>query len=118
MKTSSKKAKGRRLQQEVCEEFSRITGLSWGEDQPIESRGMGQHGVDIRLDKEALKLLPYSTECKNQEKWSVHEWIKQAKENQKEGTDWLLVCSRNRAKPVVILDFYVFTALLEKNLKH
>jgi len=63
MKTSSCKAKGRRLQQLVAQKISEAIGLPCGKDQPIESRPMSGGGVDIRLDREALKLFPYSVEC-------------------------------------------------------
>lgn len=117
MKTSSKKAKGRRFQQEVCARISEAIKLPWGPDQPIESRGMGQNGVDIRLDQEALSLFKFSVETKNQETWSVPAWIQQAKSNQKEGTDWLLMCTKNRMKDptaVVIMDIDTFFRLITK----
>ncbi|MCK9576902.1 MAG: hypothetical protein M0R51_13445 [Clostridia bacterium] len=114
MKTSSCKQKGRVLQQWTCAEISKITGYSWGHDEPIESRGMGQNGVDVRMESAVQKLFPFSVECKNCESWSVHSWIEQSKANQKEGTDWLIVAKRNRGKPVVVIDAEVFFALMEK----
>ena len=106
------KAKGRRLQQWVAEKISKLLGFSYGPDELIASREMGQSGVDIRLVGPALKLFPWSVECKSQESWSVHSWIKQAKENQMEGTEWLLVCKKSFKDPVVILDADVFFQLL------
>lgn len=114
MKTSSAKAKGRRLQKWVCDQIAKIINLPTGKDCPIESRPMGQSGVDVRLDKEALKLFPWSIECKNQEKWAIHQWIEQARKNKLKNTNWLLICSRNRRKPVVILDAEVFFGLFLK----
>ena len=78
---------------------------------------MGQSGVDVELIGKAAELLPYSFEAKNQESWSVHGWMKQAKYNQKKGTDWVLVCKRNRETPVVILDAETFFNLIKKILK-
>ena len=114
MKTSSAKDKGRRLQKWVGEQISKLTGLPFGHDCPIESRGMGQNGVDVRLDREALKLFPYSVECKNCETWSVPAWIKQAKENLIPGTNWLLFIKRNHHEEIVVLDARLFFKLLSK----
>ncbi len=114
MKTKSAKAKGRKLQQWTCEQISRLIGLPWGPDMHIASREGGQSGTDVRLSKEALKRFPFSIECKNQENWSIHSWIKQAKKNQKKETDWLLVCKRNRQDPVIIMNAESFFKLLKR----
>lgn len=114
--TQSAKAKGRSLQQWVCKKISEITGYEWGQDKPIESRGMGQSGVDVRLEEEVLKVFPFSIECKWQEKWSIPNWIKQAKSNQKPDTNWLLICKKSRQPPVVILDADVFFSLMAEVL--
>ena len=114
IRVSSAKAKGRRLQQWVCERVSGLTGLPWGADRPIESRPMGQAGSDIRLDREAAELFPFAVECKYQETWSVPAWVKQARKNTPEGRDWLLFMKRNRFDPVVVLDAEVFFEILAK----
>ena len=112
MKTSSCKSKGRRLQHWVAQKITDLTGLPWGPDEQIASREMSQGGPDIRLIGDARHLFPWSVECKNQENWSVHQWIKQANDNQMPGTDWLLVAKRNHQDPVVIIDADVFFCLL------
>lgn len=114
MKTASAKAKGRNLQNWVCQKISDLTGFAWGKDELIASREMGQTGTDVRLVGEAQERFPFSVECKNQETWSIPAWIKQAKENQKEGTDWLLVCKRNRMAPIVVMDAEQFFMLLKR----
>lgn len=111
---ASRKAKGRRLQQWVCEAISKLTGIPWGPDCEIASREMGQNGVDVRLIGRAKELFPYSVECKNTEAWSVPAWIEQARKNTMDGTDWLIVAGRNHFKPVVIIDAEVFFNLLRK----
>lgn len=116
MKPASAKNKGRKLQKWVCEKISQLTGYEWGQDCPIESRGMGQSGTDVRMEKAVEKLFPYSVECKNKEKWDVIASIKQAKANKKSGTDWLLIFSKNRTKPVVIMDAEHFFELQEWRL--
>lgn len=114
MKSSSAKAKGRSLQQWVCQRISDLLGLPWGKDELIASREMGQKGTDVRLLGEAQERFPFSVECKNQEKWSVLEWIKQARRNQKDNTDWLLVLKKNKTEPVVVMDAARFFELLRR----
>lgn len=111
-KISSRKAKGRRLQQWVCKKISAITGYEWGPDKPISSRPMGQSGTDVRLESQVEYAFPFSTECKAQENMSVGAWVKQAKENQNEGTDWLLFCKQSRKDPIVIMDAEAFFAII------
>ena len=114
---SSGKDKGRRLQQWVCRRISDLTGYEWGssgDDKPIESRPMGQSGCDVRMESHVQALFPFSVECKYQESWAVPAWIKQAKENQKEGTDWLLIAKKNHEVPVVIMDADKFFTLLHR----
>jgi len=111
---SAAKAKARRLQNWTAEKISELTGLPWGKDEVIAPREMGQSGTDVRLVGLAKEKFPYSVECKYQESWSVHSWIKQAKDNQLPGTDWLLVCKRNNHKPIVILDAEIFFGILKE----
>jgi hypothetical protein len=113
---SSAKAKGRSLQQWVCQKVSELTGFEWGSsgsDSPIESRPMGQSGCDIRMESQVREKFPFSVECKFQESWSVHSWIEQAKDNQQKGTAWLLVCKKSRKDPVVIMDACSFFKILQ-----
>ncbi len=117
IKPSSAKAKGRALQQWVCAKISELLKIPWGKDEMIASREMGQPGADVRLVGEARKRFPFSIECKWQESWSVPSWIKQAQANQAEGTDWLLICKKNRMAPVVIMDAERFFELLKEGQK-
>lgn len=110
----SAKAKGRELQKWVCNKISLSTGFPWGKDQPIESRPMGQSGVDVRMESKVLKTFPFSVECKWQESWSIPAWVKQAELNQLPNTDWLLVVKRSRQKPVIIMDAELFFQLYDK----
>jgi len=110
----SAKAKARLLQNWAAEQVSIITGIPWGKDEQIAPREMGQSGVDIRLIATAKKLFPWSVECKWQETWSIPSWIKQAKKNQIEDTDWLLVCRKSHDKPVVIMDAGVFFKIYQR----
>ncbi len=114
MKPSSAKAKGRKLQQWACEQISKLTGCAWGPDEQIASREMGQAGVDIRLIADAAKAFPWSVECKCCESWRLPDWIQQAQKNRLPGTDWLLICKRNRQAPVVVLDAETFFQVLDR----
>lgn len=113
MKPQSAKAKGRTLQQWICKKISEFTGFPCGKDCPIESRPMGQSGVDVRLEEDVLKVAPLSIECKNCEQWSILTWIEQAKRNRKTNTYWMLVVKKNRIKPIIIMDAEEFFELLK-----
>jgi len=104
IRVSSAKAKGRSLQQWACQKISEITGYKWGKDEAIESRGMGQTGVDVRMERRVRMAFPFSVECKYQESWSIPAWVDQARKNILPGTDWLLIVRRNRIDPIVIMD--------------
>lgn len=111
------KAKGRRLQTWVCEKISELTGYEWGrsgEDQPIESRPMGQSGVDVRMESQVRAVFPFSVECKSRETWTIPTWIKHAQENCTEDTDWLLFCKKSKESQIVILDAEAFFRILNK----
>ena len=110
---SAKLQKGHRLQKWIAQKISELTGYPYGVDEMIASREGCMNGCDIRLVGDARIKFPYSVECKNQETWSVPQWIAQAKSNEMEGTSWLLVISKNNYKPVVVLDAEVFFKILE-----
>ena len=108
------KDKGRRLQNEVCQCFSEISGIPFEKDGDIEGRPMGQSGVDVCFRGCARDVFPYAIECKYQESWSLPAWIKQAQANCDEGTDWLLFFRKNRHKTIVAMEADVFFELLRK----
>jgi hypothetical protein len=117
IQVSSVKGKARRLQNWVAEQVSKITGIPWGKDKLIQGREMGQSGTDLKLYGEAKEKFPFSVECKYQETWSVPSWIKQAKENRIESTDWLLFVKRNRHEEIVIMDAKAFFDLYEQYIQ-
>ncbi len=114
---ASRKATGRRLQNWVAERLSKLLNIPHGRDKDIQGREMGQAGTDVKLYGKAAELFPFSIECKNQETWAVPAWMKQAKENENEGTNWLIVCKKNGVKPIIILDAEVFFKLYKKIIK-
>jgi hypothetical protein len=111
---SSRKQKGRKLQQWVATKISKLLGISIKKDGDIESRPMGMSGTDVILRGKALERFKFSVEAKAQESFAIPAWIKQAKTNIIEGTDWLLVCKRNREEPIVIMDAEAFFRLCKK----
>ena len=117
MKTSSCKAKGRKLQQYVAEQISNILSIPWGKDELIRSRGMGQSGVDVVLVGEAKEKFPWSVECKNTQKLNLWDAIGQARDNQLDGTDWLLCVKKNHESPVVVMDSMIFFKLWSRYLR-
>ena len=112
IKTSSAKAKGRKLQQWFTNVL--IEGLSLNEED-LESRPMGSQGEDIIMGRESREQFPYSIECKNQEAVNVWKAYEQAESNCK-GYEPLVVIKRNRSKPLVLVDAEHFVKLHKKEL--
>ena len=115
MKTSSGKAKGRRLQNKVrdvlLEHFSEEL-----EPDDIRTAIMGETGEDIKLSPAARRKIPYSFECKNQEKLNIWESLKQAEENSGDYPP-ILIFKRNRSKTYVTLDLEEFLKLINDRSK-
>ena len=112
MKTSSAKAKGRRLQQWVAKML--VEHLN-ADEEDLESRPMGSQGEDIILGRQSRDVFPFSIECKNQEAVNVWKAYEQASTNCK-GYEPLVVIKRNRSKPLVLVDAEHFVALHKKEL--
>jgi len=109
MKTSSAKAKGRRLQQRVRDDLRAIAPQLDPTD--IESTPMGCNGVDVILTKAARDVFgELAIECKNVENLNVvgvftgHAAKYPAKIP-------LLVHARNNTTPMVTLDWFTFLRL-------
>ena len=111
MKTSSAKAKGRRLQQWVR---SLLIETLHVHEEDIESRSMGSGGEDLIMARDARTKFPYSIECKNQEKINVWESYNQAKENCK-GYEPRVVMKRNKSDPLVVIDAKTFINLHKRS---
>ncbi len=117
MKTSSAKAKGRRLQQRVRDDL-RVLGEQFSlQDGDIESRGMGQSGVDIILSPAAQNLFNLDIEAKNVEKLNVPTVFLEHFEKYKDRPSLkLLVHARNRTGALVTLRWGDFLWLLSRVL--
>jgi hypothetical protein len=112
MKTSSAKAKGRKLQQWFTQKL--IEGLNLNEED-LESRPMGSQGEDIIMGRESREKFPYSIECKNQEAVNVWKAYEQAETNCK-GYEPLVVIKRNRSKPLVLVDAEHYISLHKQKM--
>ena len=110
MKTSSAKAKGRRLQQWVRDLLIEKLDIH---PEDIESRSMGAGGEDLIMARAAREKFPYSIECKNQESINVWKSYEQAQENSKD-YEPVVVLKRNNTKPLVLVDAEYFVKLHEK----
>jgi len=104
MKTSSAKAKGRRLQQKFMQLLIEKLDI---DPEDIESRSMGAGGEDLIMSKAARSKFPFSVECKNQERLNVWSAWEQANGN-KGIYDPLVVIKKNGVDPLVVLDAKVF----------
>ena len=115
MKTRSGKAKGRRLQNKVrdvlLEHFSEEL-----EPDDIRTAIMGETGEDIKLSPAARKLIPYSFECKNQEKLNIWSSLEQAEENSGDYPP-VLIFKRNRSKTYVTIELEEFIKLIDDSSK-
>ena len=115
MKTSSKKGKGRRLQNFVRDEL--VKSFPSLENDDIKVAIMGENGEDIKLSPAAKRIIPYSFECKNQERLSIWEALNQAEENCEDRVP-TLIFKRNRSKTYAVIEFNEFIKLIgEKNGK-
>ena len=110
MKTSSKKAKGRRFQQWVRDKLIEELDIH---PEDIESRSMGAGGEDLIMARAAREKFPYSIECKNQEKINIWESYKQACDNSKD-YEPVVVIKRNNSKPLVVIDAEYFVSIFKK----
>jgi len=111
MKTSSAKAKGRRLQQWFANLLIETLNL---DTEDLESRPMGSQGEDIILGKQSRQIFPYSVECKNQEKVNVWSAYEQAESNCK-GYEPLVVIKKNGKKPLAVIDAEYFVKVHKGN---
>ena len=100
MKTQSRKAKGRRLQQQFRDLLIEKLDI---DPEDIESRSMGAGGEDLIMSRAARHKFPYSVECKNQERLNIWQAWEQANNN-KGIYEPLVVLKKNGVRPLVVLD--------------
>ena len=110
IKPRSAKNKGASWQKEICFLVSRILGIEYNQssdDCLIHSREMGLNGVDVILRGKAKEMFDYAIECKASEKISLHEWIKQARQNC-QNENWLLFVKNRVSGKLVIMPLEIF----------
>ena len=107
MKTSSAKAKGRKLQKWMRELLIEKLDIH---PEDIESRSMGAGGEDLIMARAAREKFPYSVECKNQEKINLWESYNQARQNSK-NHEPVVILKRNNSKPLILVDAEYFVKL-------
>ena len=110
MRTQSKKAKGRRLQQWVRDLLIEKLEVH---PEDIESRSMGAGGEDLIMSRSAREKFPYSIECKNQESLNIWKSYEQAQQNSG-NYEPIVVLKRNNVKPLVLVDADYFMELHKK----
>ena len=109
MKTSSAKAKGRRLQQQFMQLLIEKLDI---DSEDIESRSMGAGGEDLIMSKAARNKFPYSVECKNQEKLNIWSAWDQANGN-KGLYEPLVVIKKNGVRPLIVVDAENFLEMIK-----
>ena len=110
MRTQSKKAKGRRLQQWVRDLLIEKLEVH---PEDIESRSMGAGGEDLIMARAAREKFPYSIECKNQESLNIWKSYEQAQQNSG-NYEPIVVIKRNNVNPLVLVDADYFVELHKK----
>jgi hypothetical protein len=111
MRTSSAKAKGRRLQDWVRERLLTFLSLPSNTDL-VQTAVMGESGADVRLIGSTKERFPFSIECKNQEKYKgVYDILRQAATHATSTSialEPLGVIKMNHQRPIVVLDAEYF----------
>ncbi len=109
MKPSSAKGKGRRLQNYLKDKlYDYFPSLRKGD---VKTAVMGESGEDIILSPAARDVIPFSFECKNQERLNIWESLSQAEDNCEEYTP-AVVFKRNRTKTYIALELEEFLKII------
>jgi len=115
MKISSRKAKGRALQNWVVERL--MVYFSFLQEGDIKGAIMGETGSDIKMSPSAKNIIPYKFECKNQERYkSIYTAYEQVDLNKEKGES-ILVIKSNRKEPLAIIKADKLFHLLQENYK-
>ena len=115
MKTSSKKSKGRRLQNYVRDNL--LSSFPSLEEDDVKVAIMGESGEDIKLSPAARRKIPYSFECKNTERLQIWQAIEQAEGNANDRVP-VVVFKRNRSKTYLTIELENFIKLIgEENVE-
>ena len=112
------KAKGRRLQNYIRDQLRTVFVEKWEllpklNKDDIKSQTMGMTGEDIVLSRAAKKLIPFSFECKNQERLNIWKSLEQAEGNA-ENRIPILVIKRNGSKVYAVIKFKELLTLMRR----
>ena len=113
MKPSSRKAKGRYLQNIVKERIIKLYPVLGKDD--IRTSLMSETGADIKLTSHtARKLFPYSIECKNRQDFkTLYRYFDKARRLL--AIEPLLVVKMNRERPLAVIDLeHLFQLIQDK----
>jgi hypothetical protein len=108
-KPKSSKAKGRRLQNLVRDTLRELYPSLHEDD--IKSQTMGMSGEDIVLSPAAREVIPYSFECKNQERLDLWKSLEQALTNSN-GRRPVLIIKRNRSRVYAVIEYDAFLDII------
>ena len=108
MKTSSAKAKGRRLAQWVKDVLIGFSPELHNDDIVLTSSG--DTGEDVKLSPKARKLYPVQIECKNHKSFAVYGDYDQAISHGPHTP--VLVIKANHRNPLVVVDAELFFEIL------
>ena len=115
IKTSSAKAKGRRLQQFVRDRI--LAAFPKLDQSDVRSTSMGAAGEDVLLSKAARDAFPYSVECKSLKSVAVYKHVDQAISNCPKNAEPLVIIKADRRAPLAILDAEHFFELTKRKAK-
>ena len=111
---ATRKAKGRRLQQNVVN-----TILKWFPkltERDVKSVPMGKSGEDIELSTAAIKYFPFAVEVKCQEKLNIWAALEQAEgENRDKNLIPMVIFKRNRSKIYCAFEFDKLIEIMGEN---
>lgn len=79
----------------------------------VRSTSMGASGTDLQLSTAALKLMPYSVECKSHAQMAVYGMFDQCMDNCLPDTDPLLVIKVNHKEPLAVITLEHFFDLVK-----
>lgn len=102
MRPRSRKAKGRKLQNDIRDMILHYSPSLTEDD--VRSTAMGQGGEDVQLSQEARKQYPISIECKSRASYAFYKDYDQAVSNCPSECEPVLVAKANHRRPVVIVD--------------
>lgn len=112
---ATRKAKGRKLQQNVAERIRKLFELS---ELDVRSTSMGAQGVDIQLSNAATKVFPFAIECKCVEKVNLWEAWAQAcshavdhNKSNELTVEPLLVIKKSHKKAIAVVDLDIFLSI-------